>query len=96
MVPMVTASAPLYYRRNADELGIAGTDRPWLYSSGCSGTLRAELDLVPNRWAAVPPCDQPPQLNGRLDDPCWDGEAKPVVLVSRRPAPQSAVQASAP
>ncbi len=33
------------YRQNADLTTIAGTDRPWLYTSGVRGQMRAELDL---------------------------------------------------
>ena len=33
------------FRENADLTTVAGTDRPWLYTSGVCGQIRAELDL---------------------------------------------------
>jgi len=35
-----------YFRRNADALTIEGTDRPWLFSSGCLGLTRCVLPLI--------------------------------------------------
>jgi len=74
-VPMVT-EYPVqlgYYRHNADDVDIQGTDRPWLYASGCTGLHRADLDLVVGRPVFAPPCEQAPKIDGVLDDACWDG-----------------------
>jgi len=75
VVPMF-ASGPLKYeRRNADDLPIANAKAPWVYTSGCAGPLRAELDLMLDRPAVAPPCSEPPKIDGRLDDACWDGKS---------------------
>ena len=35
-----------YFRRNADALTIEGTDKPWLFPSGCLGLTRCVLPLI--------------------------------------------------
>ena len=80
-VPLLLKSIPAYYRHNADHLQVGGTDMPWLYASGCAGLRRAELDLFLEEPASAPPCARPPTVDGRLDDPCWDGKA-PLVLTT--------------
>jgi hypothetical protein len=65
------------YRFNADRMSINGTDRPWLFASGCRGLKKAVLDLF---YASPQTClalesTQPPVLDARLDDPCWNGIA---------------------
>ncbi len=84
-VPFETCAGAEYYRENADEISIAGTDRPWLYSCGVEGMTSATLDLDLTQPAVVPKAERPPKLDGRLDDPCWDG-AEPIEFVddSRR------------
>ncbi|MFQ5809366.1 MAG: malectin domain-containing carbohydrate-binding protein, partial [Armatimonadota bacterium] len=80
-VPLVTdmhAEAG-YYHRSTDALQIRGTQRPWLYGSGCRGLRSLELSLVMARRVAAPPCGRAPQVDGMLDDPCWDGTA-PIML----------------
>jgi len=62
-----------YYRRNADDMAIAGTTAPWLYASGCTGLRTADLDLVVGRPVFAPGCPQPPTIDGVLDEACWDG-----------------------
>jgi len=62
------------YRRNADDLGIGGTDSPWVYASGLAGPLRAELDLeILDRGFVAWPVDRAPTIDGSHADPCWDG-----------------------
>ncbi len=62
------------YRRNADLLDVAGTDRPWIYASGLKGLRRAELDLeILDRGISSWPVDRPPAVDGRHTEPCWDG-----------------------
>ena len=80
-VPLFALNVPEYYRRNADELPIGGTETPWLYTSGCKGLQRAELDLFLGQPAPAPSCEKPPRIDGRLDDECWDGRA-PLLLTS--------------
>ncbi|MFQ6096416.1 MAG: PQQ-binding-like beta-propeller repeat protein [Armatimonadota bacterium] len=75
MIPLLTSNAPEYRRRNADEVSVRNTDAPWVYASWCAGLERAELDLVIDRPAAAPHCDAAPEIDGRLDDECWDGRA---------------------
>ena len=65
------------YRYNADRTEINGTDRPWLYASGCRGIKKATLNLF---YASPQTClalesTQPPVLDAVLDDPCWNGIA---------------------
>ncbi|MBN2508520.1 MAG: PQQ-binding-like beta-propeller repeat protein [Verrucomicrobia bacterium] len=72
------------YRSASDALPIAGTDRPWIYTSGLKGLQRAELDLeIFGGGYTCWPLAQPPVLDGRLDDPCWDGYRS--VAVSNEP-----------
>ncbi|MFQ6098886.1 MAG: malectin domain-containing carbohydrate-binding protein, partial [Armatimonadota bacterium] len=76
-VPLVTdiRSEPRYYRRNADEVVVKRTTRPWLYASGATDVRSIVTSLmIPRRVAAVP-CPQPPKIDGTLDDSCWDEEA---------------------
>ncbi len=62
------------YRVNADDVEITGTDRPWIYTSGLRGPLRAELDLhILDRAISSWPADPAPTLDGKVDDSCWDG-----------------------
>jgi len=84
-VPFNTCIEAEYYRENADEISIAGTDRPWLYSCGVEGMTSATLELDLTRPAVVLKATAAPKLDGRLDDACWDG-AEPIRLVddSRR------------
>jgi len=84
-VPFDTCAEAEYYRQNADEISIAGTDRPWLYSSGVAGLRAATLDLDLTRPAVVLEAHETPRIDGKLDDACWDG-AEPVRFVddSRR------------
>lgn len=84
-VPLDTCLQADYYRRNADQITIAGTGRPWLYSCGVEGLQSATLDLDLTRPAVALKAKDPPQIDGRLDDACWDG-AEPIALVddSRR------------
>ena len=72
-VPMTASGAVEHFRLNADAVAVEGTERPWLYTSGCRGPLKADLDLALRRSAVAIPCQQPPAIDGRLDDPCWDG-----------------------
>ncbi len=68
------------YRVNADDVEITGTDRPWIYSSGLKGSVRAELDLqILDRAVTSWPVDQTITLDGLDDEKCWDGfKALPI------------------
>lgn len=62
------------YRTSADDLPIAGTDRPWIYTSGFQGPLRVVLDLhIRDRAITSWPVEQTPSVDGQADEPCWDG-----------------------
>ena len=62
------------YRVNFDKASIDGTGRPWVYASGLKGLRRAEFDLdILNSGFVAWPVAQPPTLDGKLDEPCWDG-----------------------
>ena len=62
------------YRVNADRVTIAGTDRPWLYTSGLKGLESAEFDLeIVEPGLVCWPAGEAPQIDGRLDEPCWTG-----------------------
>ncbi len=80
-VPLITEIPPEagYYHHNADELVVRGTERPWLYASGCSGLRRLALSLVLEQPVVSLPCRTAPKIDGLLDDACWDGKA-PLVL----------------
>jgi hypothetical protein len=80
-VPLVAemSAGAQYYHESTDAVQIRGTDRPWLYASGCAGLQSLELHLEMDRQVAAPPCGRPPKIDGVLDDACWDGKA-PLVL----------------
>jgi outer membrane protein assembly factor BamB len=84
-VPLNTCRAAEYYRKNADEITLEGTERPWLYSCGVEGLEAAMLELDLARPAVVLSVQEAPRIDGRLDDPCWDGaEELRLVDDSRR------------
>ncbi|MDP6526694.1 MAG: malectin domain-containing carbohydrate-binding protein, partial [Kiritimatiellia bacterium] len=69
------------YRRNADRLAIAGTDQPWVYTSGYRGLKSLTLGLDYHKphykgggqYVAMP-CATGPKIDGKLaPDACWDG-----------------------
>ncbi len=74
-VPMVTEYTHDlgYYRRNADDLEVHGSEKPWLYASGITGLRSATLDLVVGKPVVAPLCEQAAEIDGALDDACWDG-----------------------
>ena len=62
------------YRANADLARVAGTDRPWIYTSGIEGLLRAEFDLeILDRGITAWPVDEAPAVDGQDGEACWDG-----------------------
>ncbi len=62
------------YRVNADAVPVAGSDCPWIYTSGLNGPLRAELDLeILDQGISAWPVDGAPSVDGSADEPCWDG-----------------------
>jgi len=71
------------YRFNADRLTIAGTDRPWIYASGMRGLRRAVLKVECLRPIVAVASQQPPKIDGRLDEACWDGSF-PLGAADRR------------
>lgn len=84
-VPLSTCKAADYYRENADEIAIEGTEQPWLYSCGVTGLASATLELDMARPAVALNVEEAPRIDGRLDDACWDGaEELRLVDDSRR------------
>jgi hypothetical protein len=75
VAPMFASGVVRRQRRNADDLPITSVNAPWVYTSGCAGRLRAELDLMLDRPAIAAPCSQPPRIDGLLNDACWDGSS---------------------
>ncbi len=71
------------YRRNADRLAIAGTDQPWVYTSGYRGlkslTLGLDYHKLKEQYVAMP-CATGPKIDGELTDACWDAAGE-VFLV---------------
>ncbi len=62
------------FRANADLVQIENTDRPWVYTSGVKGPVRAELDLqILDRGITAWPADSPVTTDGRQREGCWDG-----------------------
>ncbi len=61
------------YRVNADRVPIAGTDRPWLYTSGFEGIegIRLQLFMSDKQGAVVFPGDAP-VLDAVLEDNAWE------------------------
>ena len=87
-VPVGTHGPATYYRENADEVAIGSASRPWLYSGGVKGMTEVVVDLELTRPAVAPRAAEPPRIDGKLDDACWDA-AEEVRFVddSRRIAP---------
>ena len=73
MLPFVTDLHARFRRRNADSLRVSATDRPWLYTSNAEGMRRVELRLAIDQPAVATPCAEAPTVDGRLEEPCWDG-----------------------
>lgn len=61
------------YRQNADRVPVSGTDRPWLYASGVRGLRKAVLNVECLRPIVSVATRETPKIDGRLDEPCWDG-----------------------
>jgi len=65
------------YRRNADRLAIANTDKPWIYTSGYQSikNLRFDLEYQKNGnlqfFSSI--AATPPKIDGLLADRCWNG-----------------------
>ncbi|MDP6112618.1 MAG: PQQ-binding-like beta-propeller repeat protein [Planctomycetota bacterium] len=61
------------YRVNADRVPIAGTDRPWLYTSGFEGIggVRLQLFMSDKDGAVVFP-GEAPVLDAVLEDKAWE------------------------
>ena len=70
---------PRTYLRNADRLTIAGTEKPWVYTSGYRGLRRLTFDLDyydrKVQYLSVP-CAAAPTIDGNLTDSCWNGAAE--------------------
>ena len=43
-----------YFCRDFKGVNIAGTDRPWLFTSGCLGLLRCEIPLIDDHFEQMP------------------------------------------
>jgi outer membrane protein assembly factor BamB len=62
------------YYQSTDLVSIEGTDKPWVYASGLRGIRQAELDLeILDRGFVAWPAAKPPETDGALTEPCWDG-----------------------
>lgn len=61
------------FRRNSERTPVAGTSRPWLYTSGCEGAVHYDLSLALDQPAPALRCKVPPRVDGNVNDPCWDG-----------------------
>ena len=73
------------YLFNAERTPIRGTDRPWIYTSGCRGLKQVTLDLVagqPQDGLAIK-TPQAPRIDGILDETCWNNLA-PLVLSDQK------------
>jgi len=68
------------YCQSTELVHIEGTDMPWVYASGLRGVRSAELDLeILDRGYVAWPAARPPEVDGALIEPCWDGyRALPV------------------
>ena len=79
----VSGTRNFFYRPDAEVTSDA-KDPSWLYTSGVRGKARVELSLVSLRPVVIPPCEQAPTIDGKLDDAPWR-DAEPVPLAG--PAP---------
>jgi len=77
-----------YYRHSSEGRVIEGTNRPWLYASGCRGLKSVSVKVDLPKSLPVLPCNQPPKIDGKLNDSCWDGKA-PLTLVDENRPPRA-------
>jgi len=84
-LPVETDGRVEYYRRNADDVKIARTDTPWLYAGGARGPMKIRIGLGLNPPAVALPTSAPPEIDGTLDDACWDG-SRPLRFVTDKQA----------
>jgi len=68
---------PRWYYKPDERLPITETDRPWLYGSGLRGQGKIIIDSTFDQRVEAPTCEQPPVIDGVLDDSCWK-RMKPV------------------
>ncbi len=50
----IVASGLGYFSQNDRGVSIKGTDKPWLYTSGCVGLRRCEIPLIDDIWGEEP------------------------------------------
>ena len=62
------------YHLNADQTPIAGTDRPWIYTSGIRGINKASVKLNFLQPMASIKTEKEPTINVKLDGTEWKGE----------------------
>jgi outer membrane protein assembly factor BamB len=70
-VTVLMDRASSYHKQRATA-AITGTDAPWVYSSGISGSGRIAVALTLQPNVVMPTRDAAPTLDGKLDDPCWE------------------------
>ena len=88
----VAAEEAKFYYEPSKSAHVKGTDCPWLYTSGLQGPARIMVDLVTYRPVVVPTCAPPPAIDGKLDDPCWQGaEPVPFEANAHLAAPQTSL-----
>jgi len=69
-------------RVNADRTPIAGTDRPWIYSSCYKGIRKATMKLDFVRPLTSAPTKRPVKADGVLDEGEWPAEPQSVLPAS--------------
>ena len=73
------------YRVSAERVSIAGTDRPWLYTSGLRGLSSATMQLNFIKPLAARLADVPVKVDGALDDTVWQGEPHVTLPATKSP-----------
>jgi len=90
-VPLFLMNRPTYARKNADSVSMKGDGAPWLYGSVCKGLERAELELFLNEPVYATICDDPPAIDGVLDDLCWHDTTRLVLTTDDQDTDRHAV-----
>ncbi|MDP6112267.1 MAG: PQQ-binding-like beta-propeller repeat protein [Planctomycetota bacterium] len=67
------------HRQNADRIPVGNTGRPWIYASCYRGLKRIVFDLHPVMPWTSRATARPPELDGKLNDPCWQ-EVEPLLF----------------
>jgi len=71
---------------NADRITLTNSVLPWVHASGYAGIKKMMVDLLyyePGRTCLALDVKKAPAIDGRLDDPAWNGVGQTEIVESR-------------